>query len=146
MNRACAVVILFVGLCGCRNDGSTGPVSELKGVGSADTWVAIEPTQCLTNPWEQDWLSRNNGNYSAYPKDPTTPGLEPEEFAIIQEYYDRQGVVVMDGATAPKYDVVCLACTCPEGHTMFLLVRGEDVEAMIGFGYRIEAPSDHTSP
>ena len=43
------------------------------------TWVAIEPIQCLGNPWEQDWLDNNNGEYDAYPKDPTTPGLEPEE-------------------------------------------------------------------
>jgi hypothetical protein len=102
--------------------------------------VAIEPTQCLTNAWEADWLAQHGGDYAAYPKDPARPGLEPEEIAIIKDYYQRQGVVVSDTATAPKYESVCLACTCPEGHTMYLRVRSQDVDTMIGFGYRVEAP------
>jgi hypothetical protein len=104
------------------------------------TWVAIEPTQCLTNAWEQDWLARNGDDYAGYPKDPGTPGLETGEIAIIEEYYSRQGVVVSGTDTAPKYESVCLACSCPEGHTMFLRVRAQDVNTMIGLGYRVEAP------
>lgn len=130
-------VALFVG---CQADNGAHPVSELDHNTHTDTWVAIEPTQCLTNDWEKEWLERNGQDYAGYPKDPATPGLEPEELKVIQDYYSRQGVVVFDSATASKYETVCLACSCPEGHTMYLLVRGEDVEVMIGFGYRVESP------
>ena len=128
------IAVLFVLLFGCQSDDGTAPSQKQK------AWVAIEPTQCLTNTWEQDWLERNNRDYSSYPKDPVRPGLEPEEFEVVQDYYSRQKVVVFDSATAAKFDAVCLACSCPEGHTMYLLVSGEDVESMIGFGYRLEAP------
>ena len=103
-------------------------------------WVATEPIQCLNNPWERDWLESNDWDYSRYPKDPSTPGLEPEEFEIIQNYYDRQGVEVSEAETNPRFDAVCLTCSCPEGHTLYLFVRAEDVEQMIEFGYRKEAP------
>jgi hypothetical protein len=107
----------------------------------AQTWVAIEPTQCLTNAWEADWLRQHGGDYDAYPKDYARPGLEPEEIAIITDYYTEHGVVVSETATARDYEArTCAACTCAEGHTMFLLVRDQDVDTMIGFGYRIEAP------
>jgi hypothetical protein len=125
---------------GCESDDKTpqvpGPITQ---VGPA-TWVAIEPTQCLTNDWEADWLAQHGNDYAAYPKDYARPGLEPEEVAIIKDYYRHQGVVVSGTATAPKYDAICAACNCPEGHTMFLRVRAEDVETMIGFGYRVESP------
>lgn len=104
------------------------------------TWVAIEPIQCLKNPWEQDWLEKNDWDYDSYPKDPARPGLEPAEFEVIQDFYDAAGVAVSGGQTAPKYDNVCLACTCPEGHTMYLLVRDQDVDTMLGLGYRVESP------
>jgi hypothetical protein len=94
----------------------------------------------LLNPWERDWLESHNWDHSAYPKDPTTPGLEPEELAIIRDYYDRLGVTVFDATTAQKYEIVCAACSCPEGHTLYLLVRGEDVEQMVEVGYRVESP------
>lgn len=97
--------------------------------------------QCLGNPWEQDWLERNDWDYDAYPRDPTRFGLEPQEFEIIQDYYDSEGVVVFDGQTAPKYNNVCLACSCPEGHTLYLLVREQDVAVMVGWGYRVESPA-----
>ena len=87
-----------------------------------------------------DWRERHGDDYDAYPKDPTTPGLEPEEIAIITSYYARQGVIVFETSTAPKYAAVCMSCACPEGHTMFLQVREGDVDTMVGFGYRVEVP------
>ena len=104
------------------------------------TWVAIEPIQCLSNPWERDWLSKDGNEYADYPKDLSQPGLEPEEFEIIKDYYSRQNVLVFDWTTAPKYADVCRACSCPEGHTMYLLVQERDVKRMITFGYRQEDP------
>jgi len=105
------------------------------------TWVAIEPIQCLGNPWERDWLESHGGDYASYPKDPTTPGLEPKEVEIIKDFYRRRGVVVFRAETRPKYEVVCAACSCPEGHTLYLQVRLEDLETMLSYGYREESPT-----
>jgi len=49
-------------------------------------------------------------------------------------------VKVFEAETARKYDVVCAACSCPEGHTLYLLVRDEDLQRMIAVGYREESP------
>ncbi len=103
-------------------------------------WVATEPIQCLGNPWERDWLASHDGDYGSYPKDPTKPGLEPAEVEIIRDYYRRQGVVVFEAATKGRYEVVCAACSCPEGYTLYLEVRRQDVERMTSFGYRQESP------
>ena len=126
--------------CGSDDVGNPGPKTAKSILGN--TWVAIEPIQCLGNPWEQDWLENNNWDYHSYPKDPTTPGLEPEELEIIQDYYERQGVTVFEGKNVPKYEEVCLACSCPEGHTLYLLVRDQDVETMVTLGYRVESPPE----
>jgi hypothetical protein len=134
------ILCLVLWGAGCSSEDGTNVEARPAKSALTVTWVAIEPVQCLGNPWEQDWLENNGWDYDAYPKDPTRPGLEPEEFEIIRDYYARQGVVVFEGRTAPKYESVCLACSCPEGHTLYLLVRDEDAEAMIGWGYRLESP------
>jgi hypothetical protein len=132
-------LVLLGASCDSRDSGSDipGPITQIGQL----AWVAIEPRQCMTNPWEVDWLLQH-GDSESYPKDPRQPGLEPGEVLIIQDYYSRQGVIVSDTATAPRYEVVCMACTCPEGHTMYLRVREGDVETMTGFGYRVESPAD----
>ena len=146
LKRAAARAAAFAGLClllaGCGDDEQTPPASPPLDNTQASVWVAIEPTQCLTNAWEADWLAHHDDDYAAYPKDYSRPGLEPEELAIIKDYYARQGVVVRAGATAPKYEAICAACSCPEGHTMFLLVRASDVDTMVALGYRVEAPPE----
>jgi hypothetical protein len=132
-----ALVIL---LAGCDSDDSSphgpGPITRIQ----APSWMAIEPTQCLTNPWEEDWLAQPGNTYVDYPKDYATPGLDPGEIAIIKDYYLRHGVVVVETATTMRFEVVCLACSCPEGHTMYLLVRARDVATMLSLGYRRESP------
>ena len=123
----------------CSSDDGASPEKGLFGDVRSGTWVATEPTQCLTNPWERDWLEQHNNDYDAYPK--RQPGeLTPEELQIIKDYYDREGVVVFDGTTRPRYEEVCLACSCPEGHTLYLSVRTQDVETMRRLGYREEIP------
>ncbi len=127
-------VMLQLGACsnGVNTDNGSGLPTG--------TWVALEPVQCLGNPWEQDWLSQDGHDPESYPKNPTLKGLEPAEFDIVRNFYLVHGVEVLDSAWAPKFEVVCMACSCPEGHTMFLLVRARDVEAMHALGYRTEAP------
>jgi len=137
-----AVLLVLGWTTGCGSDDVGNPGTRTAKNVLGNTWVAMEPIQCLGNPWEQDWLQHNNGDYGSYPKDPTTPGLEPEELEIIQDYYERQGVTVSDGMNVPKYEEVCLACSCPEGHTLYLLVPDQDVETMVALGYRVESPPE----
>ena len=91
-------------------------------------WVEIAPIQCLGNPWEQDWLKSHADNYSGYPKD--------REFEVIKDYYKRQGIVILDVKSRQKYEVVCLACTCPRGDALYLLVNAIDSEKMLALGYK----------
>jgi len=128
------VTVTFLGLC------ITSCVAVISVNSGMHVWVATEPIQCLENPWERDWLESHNWDYSNYPKDPGTPGLEPAEFEIVQKYYAGFGVEVSDKATQSKFDAVCAACTCPEGHTLYLKVRDEDASQMLEFGFRKEAP------
>ena len=101
------------------------------------TWVQTDPTQCMTNPWEEDWLESNNYDYSSYPKDVHTPGLEQEEVEIIKSYYQRQGITVFDVKSKQTHEVVCAACFCPEGYTLYLLISDSDVPTMLQWGYEI---------
>lgn len=98
------------------------------------SWVAIDPVQCLTNPWEKDWLERHDGNYGSYPLDPDS------QYAIIRAYYAGHGVRVDDIISIPKYQNVCEACSCPRGDALYLLVRNVDVNRMLRFGFRLESP------
>ena len=128
-------------LTACSSDDSSGVENKPLESSGARTWVATEPTQCLTNPWEQDWLSKNNGDMAAYPRDLSWPRqLTPDEIEIITEYYAKQGVVVFETATRGISPSVCEACECDEGHTLYLLVGDRDVDRMIALGYRADAP------
>jgi hypothetical protein len=97
-------------------------------------WMATEPIQCLGNSWERDWLESHDGDYGSYPRDREAQG------EIIKEYFVRQGVDVFDITTRQKYDIVCTACSCPEGHTLYILVGKDDTEIMAEFGFRVEPP------
>ena len=39
-----AALVIIVTLTACRDDAER------------QVWVSIDPIQCLSNPWEQDWL------------------------------------------------------------------------------------------
>lgn len=142
MRLAIALVLSGLFLMSCNREDATTPLpgEDATRPLPGHVWVATEPIQCLGNPWERDWLESHGGDYSLYPKDPATPGLEPEEFEIIQDYYAGQGVEVIEAQTASKYPAVCAGCACPEGYTLYLLVRAEDLQQMIDFGYRAESP------
>jgi hypothetical protein len=128
MNRATVLALaLMAMMSGCWD-----------GESDSKRWVAIEPTQCLTNPWEQDWLAQHDDDYQGYPGHGQTLG--EEEFEIIQNYYAGLGVAVSGGRTMTKYQVVCDACSCPQGHTLFLKVGPDDIDTMLDLGYRLATP------
>ncbi len=97
--------------------------------------MSIAPIQCLGNPWEQDWLASHDNDYGAYPRDLSRPGLEEEEKEIIQSYYQRLGVPIESLATTEWDGAVCLACSCPQGYTLYVLIADVHEETMLNLGY-----------
>ena len=142
MRKLFLSLALALTLTACGSDDSQTPDNSSLVQSGPRTWVATEPTQCLTNAWEADWLAHHNYDMARYPRDLSTwpRQLTPDEIEIITEYYAKQGVVVFETATRGISPSVCAACECEEGHTLFLLVRDRDVDTMIALGYRAEAP------
>ncbi len=60
MKPACFWMFLFVlPLSSCSNDSTPASAPDNGSLNVLVTeWVATEPTQCLTNAWEQDWWLR----------------------------------------------------------------------------------------
>ena len=133
---AIGMLFFILGNTGCDiNPGMSLPDYEDK------TWVMMEPTQCLTNPWEQDWLKVNNESYENYPKN-TYGGTELTlvEKQIIKDYYKKYyDVDVYEIKTIQTYHEVCAACSCPEGYTLHLLVDDNDIRSMENLGYRLSS-------
>jgi hypothetical protein len=98
------------------------------------TWVAIDPIQCLGNPWEQDWLEKHDDDYESYPRD-----WESRK-RIIWNYYRELGVRILDITAYRTMDAVCEACSCPEGYTLYLYVVDRHVRTMLALGFRLEEP------
>jgi hypothetical protein len=96
---------------------------------SGRVWATTDPVQCLGNPWEVDWLKSNK----EYPRD------DGQTKAIIKDYYSRQGVTVFDVqyVDSPPGTVVCLACSCPAGYTLYIQIDGNSVEKMEALGYKV---------
>jgi len=102
------------------------------------TWIATDPVQCLTNPWEEDWLSRDSNVYQDYPR------AIDSQLAIVRDYYARMGVEIAEAISIAKYNVTCDACSCPRGDALYLRVRDADVDTMLSLGYRLESPWGET--
>ena len=90
------------------------------------TWVQIDPVQCNENPWEQDLSGLDN----------IPPGSDME-FELVKGYYGEHGVAVSEIKRATTHGLVCQACSCPAGHTLYLLIPDESVERMTGLGFEI---------
>ena len=124
-----ASALILVLLSGCMpTEPDKPPICRLC------TWVAIDPIQCMLNPWEQEWLEEHPGEM--YP-------LELEEMLpIIIDYYERLGIRVIDSEIYWTHNEVCLACTCAAGYTVYFLVRKWDVGRMLDLGFRLENPDE----
>jgi hypothetical protein len=86
-------------------------------------WMETDPIQCLGNPWEEDWLSKQGREYGDYPiGNPRI--VEKEEMEIIMDYFKGKGVTVYEVSSKPYPEdmAVCDACTCPAGYTLYLRV------------------------
>ena len=100
-------------------------------------WVKIDPIQCFGNPWEIDWVKNNQNDNLNYPKNLHSQDLSLEEIEIIKNYYNKQGIQIHDLKIKWTYDVVCEACNCPKGYTLYLQISKEDVDKMLELGYTI---------
>ena len=131
MDLKLKAILLFlwcaVTFAGCLND-STGLEEDQR------VWVAIEPIQCLGNSWERDWLAIHDGDYEGYPRDLAG------QFEVIKAYYEDLGVKVRAIASRQKYLIVCCACSCHRGDTLYILIRARDVDEMEQEGFRRERP------
>ncbi len=143
MKKVLVVALCFASLpIACLQDDPTS-VRGQSSAESARAWVATEPVQCLTNPWEADWVKKHPGEI--YPRDASWPRqLTYAEIEIITDYYDRVDVTVFETSTVSRAPMVCVSCNCEEGYTLYLLVRESDVETMETLGYRREAPKSST--
>jgi len=97
-------------------------------------WVVVRPVQCLGNPWEKEWLARNNNQGVKYPM--------KKESAVIQGYFGRLGIPVLEVRVRPYMsgDALCATCDCPRGDTLFLLIHGDDAIKMSRLGYAKRLP------
>jgi len=112
---------------GCLSD-STDLQEDLS------VWVAIEPIQCLGNSWERDWIAKHDGDYAGYPRDLA------DQFEVIKAYYENLGVDVRGMASRQESSIVCCACSCERGDTLYALVRAQDLDTMKNEGFRQENP------
>jgi len=108
-------------------------VSPGKGDG---VWMAYTPIQCMGNPWEQDWLAAHDDDWTGYPGNHSGDGLTAGEKEVIVDYYLRKGITIRSITSAAWDGAVCMACSCPAGYTLYVLVSEAQVDAMAGLGFQ----------
>ena len=101
-------------------------------------WVEVDPVQCLGNAWEVDWLRENNNDYDNYPRGHILV-IEDEEEEIIKEYYKKQGINILY-IKSVEYSgdlIVCEACSCAQGYTLYLQISNANLDKMLNLGYKL---------
>lgn len=106
------------------------PITNTKNI-----WVNKDPIQCLGNPWEFDWLKKNKGKYNEYPIGDRKK-IDTEEIIIIKDFFSNLGVNIFDIKSEITHEITCSACSCPQGHTLYVLVSPVDAEKMVEFGWK----------
>lgn len=92
----------------------------------------IEPTQCLSNPWEEDWLRSNNATLGDYPRE------WPAQREIIIDYYAKWRIDIIDARRDVLENAVrCAACSCGAGYLLYLQVASENVSSMVSRGFEV---------
>jgi hypothetical protein len=93
-------------------------------------WAIQKPLQCLSNPWETDWLKRHKKKKAhQYPI--------REERAVIKAFLEREGIKVWEVRVSPfQGGGTCASCDCPRGDTLFVLVDASDAPKMDAFGFK----------
>jgi len=122
---ALPTLLLALLLAACGPTKTTAPPGTV--------WVEYLETQCLTNPWEQEWLSRTGKPPEAFPQD------EGARLAIFQDYYQARGLTIHE-AKRIQYmkpgELTCLACSCPNGYKVQALIDAAELEQALSLGFR----------
>ena len=106
------------GECGwTQTEESQACFDDAFGVNDDDAWLALRPTQCGTNPWDEF-------------------GDGPEIKAIL-DHYNGNGIVFEQiGLLNPNEPIaVCHACQCPRGDLLVVHATGENVKAAKEAGF-----------
>ena len=95
-------------------------------------WVGRVLTQCLTNPWESDWLTNNDDDHSTY------VSLDSDEvLKVIKNYYGKKGIVIFDAKTdMTHYRSICEGCGCSAG-AQYVLVSDNSLELSLAQGFHV---------
>ena len=128
---------LWIPLTVCGVLASCRAVTPVAGPPPDTVWVAIQPVQCLGNPWEKAWLAHHHNKGAAYPRD--------QELKLLREFFTAKGIHILDLRLRPfmQGTGLCMACTCPRGDTIYLLVSGSDSIPLTRYGYkRVPIPSE----
>jgi len=134
MNRyliglAASFMLLICMASSCRNTQTQQATTEI--------WMEIEPVQCLGNLWEKAWLEKHSGAYDQYPKGHPRK-VEEAEKVIIRDFFESQGIRVIKVEAVPFPDdvMVCDACDCPQGYTLYILTDKEGAEKLKKFNFK----------
>lgn len=96
------------------------------------TWVQMDPIQCLYNPWEKGLTHEE-----VYEKFGPDGENEPQ---FIAEYYKNQGITFHEIQLAETHQMVCLACSCERGDTLYVLVDDEDLGNILELNFILSQP------
>ncbi len=125
-----AALLLLLVVTACDHT-ATGPVeaqlNQPFARRGALVWVETMPRQCLSNPWQQEWLKEHGHDPSQYPHD--------RERDILRMYFLKRGVDFGDYRNVAVADAVCAACSCPTGEAVFLQINQQDLPVFEQHGF-----------
>ena len=75
-----------------------------------EVWMSIAPIQCGGNAWE----------------------IEEQ---TIEDYLEDRGADVLNIETSTFTEAVCLACSCPNGQRIDILINEDDVSILLVEGF-----------
>lgn len=127
-----AALLLLLVVTACDHT-ATGPVeaqlNQPFARRGALVWVEAMPLQCLSNPWQQEWLQGHGNDPSQYPHE--------RERDILRLYFLKRGVDFAEYRAESVADAVCAACTCPAGYAAFLQISQQDLPVFEQHGFRL---------
>ncbi len=105
-------------------------------------WLSINPVQCLTNPWESDWIGQDGNDFAKYPRGDILV-IENAEKQIITDYYATQGITIIDifsQTFEEKFGepmAICAACSCAQGYILYININQSDVDKLEALGFAL---------
>lgn len=136
---------LFPGLMALLLISSCGNSDKLQ---IKTVWMTTDPIQCLENPWEKEWTQQYpNGNY---PTGDPRQFEEPEQLILRTHMLDNHDVTILRIRYKPYPEdaMVCEACTCPAGYSLYIEVAATDKDklAETPFKEARKVPADYANP